>query len=45
MCPAPDDVLLELFQINTESMPSELARYFGDDTEIGEVFKRFVPTP
>jgi hypothetical protein len=33
MCPAPDEVLLELFQIDTESMPPELARYFGDDTD------------
>jgi catechol 2,3-dioxygenase-like lactoylglutathione lyase family enzyme len=33
MCLAPDDVLLELFQIDTESMPAELARYFGDDTD------------
>jgi catechol 2,3-dioxygenase-like lactoylglutathione lyase family enzyme len=32
MCPALDDVLLELFEIDTASMPSELARYFGDDT-------------
>jgi len=32
MCPAPDDVLLELFDVDTTSMPSELARYFGDET-------------
>lgn len=32
MCPAPDDVLLELFEIDTASMPSVLARYFGDET-------------
>jgi catechol 2,3-dioxygenase-like lactoylglutathione lyase family enzyme len=32
MCPAPDDVLLELFEIDVESMPSELARYFNDET-------------
>jgi hypothetical protein len=31
MCPAPDDVLLELFEIETASMPLQLARYFGDD--------------
>jgi hypothetical protein len=32
MCPAPDDVLLELFEIDVDAMPSELARYFGDET-------------
>jgi len=32
MCPAPDDVLLELFEIDVDSMPPELARYFGDET-------------
>jgi len=32
MCPAPDDVLLELFEIDTASMPAELARYFDDDS-------------
>ena len=31
MCPAPDDVLLEIFEIDTASMPLQLARYFGDD--------------
>lgn len=30
MCPAPDDVLLELFEIDVDAMPAELARYFGD---------------
>ena len=29
MCAAPDDVLLELFQIDTEKMPPALARYFA----------------
>ena len=29
MCAAPDDVLLELFQIDTEKMPPVLARYFA----------------
>ena len=29
MCPAPDNVLLELFQIDLERMPPELARFFG----------------
>ena len=28
MCPAPDNVLLELFQIDVESMPAELVRFF-----------------
>ena len=32
MCPAPDDVLLELFQIDVPEMPPALARYFGDAT-------------
>ncbi len=32
MCPAPDDVLLELFEIDLDSMPPELARYFNDET-------------
>ena len=32
MCPAPDNVLLELFEIDVDSMPLELARYFGDET-------------
>lgn len=29
MCPAPDSVLLELFQIDVAAMPPALARYFG----------------
>jgi catechol 2,3-dioxygenase-like lactoylglutathione lyase family enzyme len=32
MCPAPDNVLLELFEIDVASMPPELARYFADET-------------
>ena len=28
MCPAPDDVLLELFQIDVDAMPTELAQFF-----------------
>ncbi len=32
MCGAPDGVLLELFEIETERMPPELAGYFGDET-------------
>jgi catechol 2,3-dioxygenase-like lactoylglutathione lyase family enzyme len=32
MCPAPDNVLLELFEIDVDSMPPELARYFADET-------------
>ena len=32
MCPAPDDVLLELFEIDVDSMSPELARYFNDET-------------
>ena len=31
MCAAPDGVLLELFQIDTEKMPPALARYFALD--------------
>ncbi len=30
MCPAPDGVLLELFQIDVDAMPPALAAYFGD---------------
>lgn len=30
MCPAPDSVLLELFEIDTQDMPPALANYFGD---------------
>jgi catechol 2,3-dioxygenase-like lactoylglutathione lyase family enzyme len=32
MYPAPDQVLIELFEIETASMPPELARYFDDVT-------------
>jgi hypothetical protein len=32
MCPAPDSVLLELFQIDVEDMPPAIARYFDDGT-------------
>jgi catechol 2,3-dioxygenase-like lactoylglutathione lyase family enzyme len=32
MCPAPDDVLLELFEIDVDAMPEALARYFNDDS-------------
>lgn len=32
MCPAPDDVLLELFQIDVDAMPPGLAEYWGDST-------------
>jgi catechol 2,3-dioxygenase-like lactoylglutathione lyase family enzyme len=32
MCPAPDNVLLELFEIDVTSMPPELARYFADES-------------
>ena len=31
MCAAPDGVLLELFQIDTQKMPPALARYFALD--------------
>ncbi len=34
MCPAPDDVLLELFEIDTSAMEPALARYFGDSSDI-----------
>ena len=30
MCPAPDNVLLELFQIDLDGMSPELADYFAD---------------
>jgi catechol 2,3-dioxygenase-like lactoylglutathione lyase family enzyme len=30
MCPAPDQILIELFEIEAASMPPELARYFDD---------------
>ncbi len=30
MCAAPDDVLLELFQVDGDDLPPELAGYFGD---------------
>ncbi len=30
MCAAPDDVLLELFQVDTEDLPPELTKYFGE---------------
>lgn len=32
MCPAPDDVLLELFQIDVDAMPPGLAEYWDDST-------------
>ena len=32
MCPAPDQVLIELFEIDAASMPPGLARYFDDVT-------------
>jgi hypothetical protein len=32
MCPAPDQILIELFEIETASMPPELVRYFDDVT-------------
>jgi catechol 2,3-dioxygenase-like lactoylglutathione lyase family enzyme len=32
MCPAPDNVLLELFEIDVDSMPPELVRYLADET-------------
>lgn len=30
----PDGVLLELFEIDVDSMPPELARYFNDETAL-----------
>lgn len=33
MCAAPDGVLLELFEIETERMPAALAGYFDDVTD------------
>ncbi len=32
MCPAPDGVLLELFQIDVDKMPPAVARFFDDRT-------------
>jgi len=32
MCPSPDQILIELFEIDAASMPPELARYFDDVT-------------
>ena len=32
MCPAPDDVLLELFEIETDEMEPALKKYFDDET-------------
>ena len=32
MCAAPDNVLLELFEVDAGAMPSSLARYFDDET-------------
>jgi len=40
MCPAPDDVLLELFQIDVAAMPPALARYFGDATMLDAIGAR-----
>ena len=33
MCPAPDGVLLELFEADTSKLPPDAARYFADDTD------------
>ena len=33
MCMAPDNVLLELFQVDAAGLPPELAAYFGEDGE------------
>ena len=30
MCPAPDDVLLELFEVDTDQLDGDAARYFSD---------------
>lgn len=32
MCPAPDNILLELFEIDINGMPLALAEYFDDET-------------
>jgi catechol 2,3-dioxygenase-like lactoylglutathione lyase family enzyme len=33
MCPAPDGVLLELFEADTSKLPADAARYFADETD------------
>ena len=33
MCPAPDGVLLELFEADTSKLPPDAARYFADETD------------
>jgi catechol 2,3-dioxygenase-like lactoylglutathione lyase family enzyme len=33
MCPAPDGVLLELFEADTAILPADAARYFADETD------------
>lgn len=33
MCPAPDGVLLELFEADTTKLPAAAARYFADETD------------
>lgn len=33
MCPAPDEVLLELFEVDTDRVEPALARYFADATD------------
>lgn len=32
MCPAPDNVLLELFEVDTDQIGGDAARYFSDQT-------------
>ena len=33
MCPAPDEVLLEVFEVDTDRVEPALARYFADATD------------
>jgi catechol 2,3-dioxygenase-like lactoylglutathione lyase family enzyme len=33
MCPAPDDVLLELFEVDSKNIEPELSAYFRDDSD------------
>ena len=34
MCMAPDNVLLELFQVDLAGLPPQLAAYYGEATEV-----------
>jgi catechol 2,3-dioxygenase-like lactoylglutathione lyase family enzyme len=36
MCPAPDDILLELFEVDSEDIEPELSAYFSDDSDFSK---------